>query len=67
VTAGTTAPGSAAAAHRDVVGLVRALRAAGLPVGVEQGASFAQALAWIDPASRREVYLAARSTLIDRR
>jgi uncharacterized protein with von Willebrand factor type A (vWA) domain len=52
---------------RDVVGFVRALRDAGLPVGLEQTAAFAQALAWIDPLARREVYLAARATLVGRR
>src|SRR5262245_61791051 len=56
-----------AAIHRDVVGFVRALRAAGLPVGLEQSAAFAQALAWVDPLVRRDVYLAARSTLVLRR
>jgi len=50
-----------------VVGFVRALREAGLPVGVEQSESFAQALAWIDPLARRELYLAARATLVFRR
>jgi len=52
---------------RDVVGFARALRDAGLPVGVEQSESFAQALAWIDPLARRELYLAARATLVFRR
>lgn len=50
-----------------VVGLVRSLREAGLPVGVEQCESFAQALAWVDPLVRRDVYLAARATLVSRR
>jgi uncharacterized protein with von Willebrand factor type A (vWA) domain len=49
------------------VGFVRALRGAGLAIGVEQSAGFAQALAWIDPLARREVYLAARATLVTRR
>jgi len=52
---------------REAVGFVRALRDAGLPVGVEQSESFAQALAWIDPLARRELYLAARATLVFRR
>jgi uncharacterized protein with von Willebrand factor type A (vWA) domain len=52
---------------RDVVGFVRALRDAGVPVGVGQSEAFAQALAWIDPLVRRDVYLAARSTLVFRR
>jgi uncharacterized protein with von Willebrand factor type A (vWA) domain len=51
----------------DVVRFVRALRDAGLPVGVEQSESFARALAWVDPLVRREVYLAARATLVFRR
>ncbi|HMG52150.1 MAG TPA: VWA domain-containing protein [Kofleriaceae bacterium] len=51
----------------DVVGFARALRAAGLPVGVSEAESFAQALAWIDPLDRRAVYLAARATLVRRR
>jgi len=51
----------------DVVGFVRALRAAGLPVGVGQAEAFAQALAWVDPLDRRDVYLAARATLVFRR
>jgi hypothetical protein len=52
---------------RDVVGFARALRDAGLPVGVDQTESFAQALAWVDPLVRRDVYLAARATLVLRR
>jgi uncharacterized protein with von Willebrand factor type A (vWA) domain len=57
----------ALALGRDAVGFARALRDAGLRVGVEQTASFAQALSWVDPLARREVYLAARSTLVARR
>jgi uncharacterized protein with von Willebrand factor type A (vWA) domain len=52
---------------RDVVGFVRALRDAGVPVGVGQSEAFAQALAWIDPLVRRDVHLAARATLVFRR
>jgi uncharacterized protein with von Willebrand factor type A (vWA) domain len=52
---------------RDVVGFARALREAGLPVGVDQSESFAQAMTWIDPLARRDVYLAARATLVFRR
>lgn len=52
---------------RDLVGFARALRDAGLPVSLEQTAAFAQALLWIDPLVRREVYLAARATLVGRR
>jgi uncharacterized protein with von Willebrand factor type A (vWA) domain len=51
----------------DIVAFVRALRAAGLRVGVDQSESFAQALAWVDPMVRRDVYLAARATLVFRR
>src|SRR5262249_54906208 len=51
----------------DVVGFARALRAAGLSVGVAETEAFAQALSWIDPLARREVYLAARATLVRRR
>ena len=51
----------------DVIGFARALRDAGLPVGVDQSELFAQALAWIDPLVRRELYLAARATLVVRR
>jgi uncharacterized protein with von Willebrand factor type A (vWA) domain len=62
--------GGGALAHglgRDIVGFARALRDAGLPVGVEQTEAFAQALMWVDPLARREVYLAARATLVFRR
>jgi uncharacterized protein with von Willebrand factor type A (vWA) domain len=51
----------------DVVGLARALRDADMRVGVDQGEAFARALGWIDPLSRREVYLAARASLVHRR
>jgi uncharacterized protein len=51
----------------DVVGFARRLREHGLPIGIAQGESFAQALAWIDPLVRRELYLAARATLVSRR
>ncbi|HEX7839489.1 MAG TPA: hypothetical protein VF469_18560, partial [Kofleriaceae bacterium] len=50
----------------EVVRFVRALREAGLPVGTAEAASFAEALGWIDPLVRREVYLAARATLVRR-
>jgi len=55
------------ALERDVVGFVRALRDRGLPIGIEHGESFAQALVWVDPLARRDVYLAARATLVSRR
>ncbi|HZU81824.1 MAG TPA: VWA domain-containing protein [Polyangiaceae bacterium] len=51
----------------DVVGLARALRAAGVSVGIEQTESFARALELVDATSRREVFLAARATLVVRR
>lgn len=58
--------GAAGPGH-DVVGFARALRDAGLPVGTPEAAAFAEALGWIDPLVRREVYLAARATLVRRR
>jgi uncharacterized protein with von Willebrand factor type A (vWA) domain len=60
-------PATRLAPERDIVGFVRALRDRGLPIGIERGESFAQALAWIDPLVRRDVYLAARATLVSRR
>lgn len=51
----------------DAVGFVRALREEGLPIGLDQSQGFAQALSWTNPLSRRELYLAARSTLLFRR
>ncbi len=51
----------------DVVAFARALRAANVPVGLDQTEAFAQALGWVDPLSRREVYLAARAALVFRR
>jgi hypothetical protein len=50
----------------DVVGFGRALRTAGLVVGLDQLESFARALALLPIARRREVYLAARATLVAR-
>lgn len=64
---GHGATGARLGIGHEVVGFVRALREAGLPVGVEQSESFARALAWVDPLVRREVYLAARATLVFRR
>jgi uncharacterized protein with von Willebrand factor type A (vWA) domain len=52
---------------RDVVGFARALRDAGLPIGVAQTEAFAEALTWVDALARRELYLAARATLVFRR
>jgi uncharacterized protein with von Willebrand factor type A (vWA) domain len=58
----------AAGAVRDVVGFVRALRAAGLRVGIDQSEGFGAALdhCWLAGPSRRELYLAARVTLVSR-
>lgn len=67
VPAAGSEPGIALALGCDVVRFVRALRDVGLPVSLEQTAAFAQALAWIDPLARREVYLASRATLVGRR
>lgn len=50
----------------ELVGLVRELRGAGLAVGIEQAEAFAHAIELVDPLSRREIYLAARSTLVTR-
>jgi uncharacterized protein with von Willebrand factor type A (vWA) domain len=44
----------------------RALRQAGIPVGLDQALAFARALEWIDLGSRDEVYHTARSLLISR-
>jgi uncharacterized protein with von Willebrand factor type A (vWA) domain len=60
-------PGLGSRLGRDVVGFARALRDGGLPIGVEHSEAFAQALAWVDPLVRRDVYLAARATLVSRR
>src|SRR6266545_4483106 len=43
---------------------IRALRQAGLPIGLDQALAFAQALEWIDLGSRDEVYHTARSLLV---
>jgi uncharacterized protein with von Willebrand factor type A (vWA) domain len=53
--------------HHDVVAFARALRAANVSVGIDQTEAFAQALGWIDPLARRELYLAARSVFVVRR
>jgi uncharacterized protein with von Willebrand factor type A (vWA) domain len=69
-TSGQKLGGAAEGASRlvaDVVGFARALRDAGLSVGTAEAASFAEALTWIDPLARRDVYLAARATLVRRR
>jgi uncharacterized protein with von Willebrand factor type A (vWA) domain len=56
-----------ASIHRDLVAFSRCLREAGLPIGIDGSESFVRSLEWIDPLSRRELYLAARATLISRR
>src|SRR5580658_4362970 len=53
--------------HHDVVAFANTLREAKIPVGIDQTEAFAHALEWIDPLSRREVYLAARAALLYRR
>ena len=58
---------ASASLYHDIVGFARTLRGAGLPVGVEQSETFAEALARVNSVSRREVYLAARATLVMRR
>jgi len=65
----TAAPGRRAAADlgRDLVAFARALRDAGLPIGIAQTEALGLAVTWIDPLARRELYLAARSTLVFRR
>jgi uncharacterized protein with von Willebrand factor type A (vWA) domain len=44
----------------------RALRQAGIPIGLDQVLAFVRALEWIDLGSRDEVYHTARSLLISR-
>src|SRR6185436_19953842 len=62
-----TPPGTSSGVPHDIVGFARALRDAGLPIGVDQSESFAQALSWVDPLDRSDIYLAARATLVFRR
>ncbi|HEU5100580.1 MAG TPA: VWA domain-containing protein [Roseiflexaceae bacterium] len=45
---------------------VRALRQAGIPIGLDQALAFVRALEWIDVGARDEVYHTARSLLISR-
>jgi uncharacterized protein len=49
-----------------VVSFTQALRAAGLPLGLEQTECFARALELVDVLSRDEVYFSARATLVTR-
>ena len=44
----------------------RALRLAGLPIGLDQALAFTQALEWIDLGARDQVYHTARSLLVSR-
>jgi uncharacterized protein with von Willebrand factor type A (vWA) domain len=44
----------------------RALRQAGIPIGLDQSLAFAQALEWIDLGAREQVYHTARSLLVSR-
>src|SRR5689334_9420682 len=44
----------------------RALRQAGLPIGLDQALAFAQALEWIDIGAREQVYHTARAMLVSR-
>jgi hypothetical protein len=64
---GPTAGPTAGAPLRDLVEFTRALRDRGLPIGIDHGALFAQALAYVDPLVRRDLYLVARATLVSRR
>jgi hypothetical protein len=57
---------SSASIQHDVVAFVRALRDGGIPVGIEHTESLARALAFVDVASRRDLYLAARAMLVFR-
>ena len=50
----------------DVVAFGRALRAAGLAIGLDQLESFARGLELVDIMDRRAIYLAARTTLVTR-
>jgi len=52
--------------EHSVVSFARALRTAGLSVGVSQSESFARALLLVDATARREFQLAARATLVSR-
>jgi uncharacterized protein with von Willebrand factor type A (vWA) domain len=56
-----------ASIYEDAVAFVRKLREAGLPLGIDQTETFARALALVDPLSDRELYFAARASLITRR
>lgn len=58
---------SRASVYDDVVAFVRRLREAAVPVGIDQTEAFAGALELVDPLSPRELYCAARSSLITRR
>jgi len=51
----------------DLVGFGRGLRAAGLEIGLDQLEAFARSVALVSIARRRDLYLAARATLVARR
>src|SRR5262245_65566301 len=51
---------------RNCLLFTRALRQAGIPIGLDQALAFVQALEWIDLGSRDEVYHTARSLLVSR-
>lgn len=53
--------------RRRIVEFVHELRGLGLPIGVDQAASFAESFTWIQPLRRRDVYDAGRATLVNRR
>lgn len=56
-----------ASVEHSMVGFARALRSAGIAVGIDQTESFVRALILVDATVRRDFYLAARSTLVSRR
>lgn len=56
-----------ASVEHSVVAFTRALRIAGIAVGVDQSESFGRALLLVDATARRDFYLAARATLVSRR
>ena len=52
--------------EQKIVSFGRALREAGLLVGVEQNERFARSMAWIDPFQDRQLYHAARASYLFR-
>ncbi|MEM9729380.1 MAG: VWA domain-containing protein [Myxococcota bacterium] len=53
--------------RRRIVEFVHQLRGVGLPIGVDQAATFAGSFDWIEPLRRQHVYDAGRATLVNRR